>query len=930
MARISGIVRVGWLLPWLAASTSARAQCPEWKSGFHVNGINRQVLALASFDDGSGPALYAGGRFGVANGVAVANIAKWDGSAWSPLGAGLTGGAAAAASAIASFDDGSGPALYVAGTFTQAGGVAANHIAKWDGTSWSPLAGTNGSIFEFIVFDDGSGPALYAGGVFSTAGGLPANNIAKWDGTAWSALGTGLESDMYPSVGALAVYDDGTGPALYAAGEFTTAGGAPATNIAKWDGVAWSPVGGGTDSRISALTVFDDGSGPVLVAAGLFSTAGGSPADQIGVWDGSNWSTLGNGIYGVMFDLEVYDDGSGPALYAGGNWSGGNLGAHGVAKWNGSDWEPLASGVGGEVDALAVFDDGSGAKLAVAGAFGSAGGLPANDVAGWNGSSWSVLGGGAGVNSTVFAMVPFDDGSGLALHVGGAFTRAGDTSPGCVAKWNGSSWTPLGSGVDAPYPATPVVRAVRVFDDGSGPALYAAGFFVTAGGSPAQHIAKWDGGAWSPLGSGIGNPNGSRVSALAVYDDGSGLALYASGLFTTAGGVPANYVARWNGSTWSALGEGITGMASHTWVDALAVFDDGSGPALYAAGSFDTAGGVPAANIAKWNGHSWSPLGSGLSQDALSLAVFDDGSGPALYAGGWFTAAGGTTAQHIARWNGSAWSRLGPGLTGTYGQVSVMTAFDDGSGPALYAGGIFTNSGGTPLNAIAKWDGSNWSSLGSGMGGEIGMTPHVFALASFDDGSGPTLYSGGIFVQSGPEYANFIAAWAGCSGQGTGVPFCFGDGTGAACPCANSGQAGHGCENSASTGGARLAGTGMASLGLDTVQLTASGELSSALSVFLQGDRDLATSVLFGDGRRCAGGTLKRLYVKNAVGGTVVGPTGVELAVSARSAALGDRILAGETRSYQVYYRDASATFCPSPPGGTFNASQALRILWGP
>ncbi len=70
--------------------------------------------------------------------------------------------------------------------------------------------------------------------------------------------------------------------------------------------------------------------------------------------------------------------------------------------------------------------------------------------------------------------------------------------------------------------------------------------------------------------------------------------------------------------------------------------------------------------------------------------------------------------------------------------------------------------------------------------------------------------------------------------------------------------------------------------------------------------------------------------MKNAAAGVVVAPSGAELAVSARSAALGDRILAGETRSYQVYYRDASATFCPSPPGGTFNASQALRVLWGP
>ncbi|MFH0982846.1 MAG: hypothetical protein V2A79_15090, partial [Planctomycetota bacterium] len=80
------------------------------------------------------------------------------------------------------------------------------------------------------VFDDGTGPALYAGGYFTWAGDVPANSIAKWNGTQWSALGSGMNRYVH----ALTVFDDGTGPALYAGGSFTTAGGLASSYIASW------------------------------------------------------------------------------------------------------------------------------------------------------------------------------------------------------------------------------------------------------------------------------------------------------------------------------------------------------------------------------------------------------------------------------------------------------------------------------------------------------------------------------------------------------------------------------------------------------------------------------------------------------------------------------------------------------------------------
>jgi choice-of-anchor B domain-containing protein len=158
---------------------------------------------------------------------------------------------------------------------------------------------------------------------------------------------------------------------------------------------------------------------------------------------------------------------------------------------------------------------------------------------------------------------------------------------------------------------------------------------------------------------------------------------------------------------------------------------------------------------------------------------------------------------------------------------------------------------------------------------------------------------------------------------------CFGDGSGALCPCLNQGLGGHGCDNSAATGGAILSATGVPSLSADTLVLNSSSEMPSAFSLFLQGDSEISPAV-FGDGLRCTGGNLKRLYSRNASAGSVTAPIPGDPTISARSAALGDSIPALGTRLYQVYYRDPSPTFCPAPPGGTFNVSNALRVVWTP
>jgi glucose/arabinose dehydrogenase len=208
------------------------------------------------------------------------------------------------------------------------------------------------------------------------------------------------------------------------------------------------------------------------------------------------------------------------------------------------------------------------------------------------------------------------------------------------------------------------------------------------------------------------------------------------------------------------------------------------------------------------------------------------------------------------------------------------------------------------------------------------------------------LYSGDVFRvvpgalvdcnQNGVQDACDISAGTSPDADGDGIPdecqpfvtrFCAGDGTSGACPCGNSGSTGRGCENSASTGGADLSSTGIPSLSADTLVVTCSGELPNALSICFQGDAEVAPAI-FGDGLRCAGGHLKRLYVRNASAGSVTIPMAGDPSVSARSAAMGAPISGGSIRIYQTYYRDRSSTFCPDPPGSAFNSSGALRVRW--
>jgi Tol biopolymer transport system component len=154
----------------------------------------------------------------------------------------------------------------------------------------------------------------------------------------------------------------------------------------------------------------------------------------------------------------------------------------------------------------------------------------------------------------------------------------------------------------------------------------------------------------------------------------------------------------------------------------------------------------------------------------------------------------------------------------------------------------------------------------------------------------------------------------------------------ATCPCTNP-PAGptRGCDNSSATGGAVLTASGATHLSADSLVFTTSGEKPTALSIVLQGNAFVAGGLVYGQGIRCASGSLKRLYSKSAFGGSITAPEfgAGDLSVSAQSAAKGDTILPAQPRWYVVYYRDPIVLGgCPS--SSTFNATQTGQVSWSP
>jgi hypothetical protein len=630
------------------------------------------------------------------DGQVLNGVARWDGVQWSGFNTGTTG----TVRAVASYNGD----LIVAGDFGGIGGIPANGIARWTGSAWSAVGvglpngpASGAQVWALAVY----GGELYVGGSFGLVG-ASGGNLARWNGTQWSSVSGGVSGAADPKVLAFGV--DPAAGVLYAGGEFSSAGGVAASNLARWNGTTWTPVGGGVAGRVHALAMFQGS----LHAGGTFGTAGGITARRIARFDGTSWSPLGLGIPdgstgGLVTSLASVQG----FLYVGGTFlevnaaSQGGIPSRRVARWDGTQWSGVG-GLSGPGSIALALTEWSGA-LIIGGEFSRAGvglapgqSLVSTSVVAYDGSTFSQLDRGLGIDADTRVIVPYAGG----LAAGGRFGEAGMSYTSPVAWFDGQEWRTIGT----------------LTNGGVWDALVYNGDLVITGDFTAVNgmscgTARFDGTQWYPMPGGGG-------SCLAIYQG----QLYGGGL-----GQPK----LWTGSGWSPLGATVIYGQINDMQEYMG--------RLYVAGSinqFPWSTG-PGPNIAAWDGATWTSVAGG-TNDGIECLHLDAGF---LVAGGWFTQAGGQVAERIAWYDGTAWT--GPAVPGPQAGAVIDLASFQGQ---LIVGGSFTTYLGFPADALVAWDGMTFSPLASNLDGAV-LGLHADTAA------------GELWVTGNFQSVNGIPAW---------------------------------------------------------------------------------------------------------------------------------------------------------------------------
>ncbi len=298
-----------------ALAVPALAQCQtEWLPTPPGAAFNNTVNVVVSYRGD----LIAGGAFTAAGGRPMNHIARWDGKSWSALGEGLDN----VATALLVHDQD----LIVGGSFSHAGGQSVSQLARWDGRAWSPLEPDLGGWVYALASHAGN---IVVGGFLITWPPPLTHHVVHWNGVMWEPLLTGGAEEP---VVALASY----GGDLFAA---ISAFAGPTVRIVRWDGRSWHPTGplitGGLEWPASTMTTYGDR----LVAAG-----GGLLVQQ---WDGSNWLPVGVGAP-PGYALAVYRGDLIATLHPNA--------FPGAMAWNGLTWTNMPAGMLASFSTLAVHD----------------------------------------------------------------------------------------------------------------------------------------------------------------------------------------------------------------------------------------------------------------------------------------------------------------------------------------------------------------------------------------------------------------------------------------------------------------------------------------------------------------------------------------------------------------------------------------------
>lgn len=646
--------------------------------------------------------------------------------------------------------DGAGPqpeVMVVAGGFQEAGGIPAANVALYDPVSgsWAPLgAGTDGLINALAV--DGNGDLL-VGGAFLNAGGVTCNGIARWNGTSWQPIGVGFDVSPGVSVRALAV---GGGGAIYAGGDFTMSGGSPLTYFAEWNGSTWQQAGGGlafnlgcAQTRFGVLSLIVRPNGDVL-AGGQFEVVTDPTVRHYAVWDGASWQAVPGA---PAFDCVqgAVERASGDVVVVGTVSNGGA-----VASWDGTSWQLLGT-PNGRPNAVTELGDMS---LAIA-RIGAPTQGPAIDR--WDGSSWATMAT-FGFQQAAFAVAALP-GSGTALIAGGNFSTFSPPTSNArsLILWDGTTWT------GSPGGTIGIAYDFSVLPNGD---VVAAGSFSQIGGVAATNVARWNGTTWIPIGNnapspcyGVATTDAGEIF-LAAFNQvlqwtGSAWLQISSdnawGIFTRQNGKVVAWddaVREWDGTSWVDIPGAfdIDDLVEAPNGDLLAIGGSGS--------SFWPLQG----RVGRWDGLLWHSLDPNFQvSSAEHIAAGPNGSVVVAWTPNVFP----NPQPVIMEYDGVAWQSIGAGFNA---EVYDLMTLPNGDCLAL---GAFTTTGGSPNSAFAaRWDGQTWHDVAGGPGQPVwhaAVRPSGELFAEVQVGS---FFDREYAIATNPCLPKATALGSGCPGAG--------------------------------------------------------------------------------------------------------------------------------------------------------------------
>lgn len=729
------------------------------------NNSSPPILALMEWATDAGLLLVAGGNFNAAgSAVGASAIAAWNGQRWNNLGGGVRDTLVSPPDpglvrALAVFNAGAGPELYASGWFRYCDEAPTRHIAKWTGSAWQPLTPqfdyalwSAADLPSMQVFDDasGAGPALYVAGEFYSINGVPSRGVVKWTGSQWLPVSDTLpipystNTSDYGGVRELAVFDDGSGSgtALYAAAYADTESSSDWSRIYRLGPNGWQPVAGApsaTTADVLRIQAVDSGA-----ARGLYAHRINTTTFQR--YDGANWSPMPPGFSARAPRAACVTTGPDPLLAIVRDST--DLAQSQLELWDGSAWTPLGPPFPRDwfAQAVHVARDGGGfrATMAVLG-HPDAGN---SSVLRLTPTGWSPLvEPGLGVHHPP-SLEAFDEGQGKRIFA----TRAlGSGETHAVSRLDGDHWTNLSQPAPPSLDTIGKVVALRALPTPEGPRLHAIGAldFSDLPAAPRIASAAWDGEQWIPSGDLLG---GHEARDGAAIDFGAGPELFLVGGFGQIDSAPAQYVARRLPSGWATVGA----PPNEPPLAIVATSEPGGAePGVYVGGPFTFIGAMQAFGLARWNGVAWSSF-PGFSGSVRTLAVGRLDSVPILYILGSHLRFGIPSLGHIARYDGAAWRPMG--IVPSPDAEAMVT---HGAGPNQFllvaARSIYL--GPFNLGSLAIFDGVRWSGLIADIDGTVSSI-----LVDDSDPSGRvSLTLGGHFTRVGDIASTNIARIDLCS-----------------------------------------------------------------------------------------------------------------------------------------------------------------------